>query len=348
MSRYEKFFDTLCEVCRSFGTIEKSDELLNLLVDKAVDTMEVKAACLWMADAEKDEFTRAAQKGLSEAYFHAGPLHIKKVLSTMEKEGYLLAYDAASDPRMEHHESKKTEGIASILALPVRVQGQTIGVLSLYTSQPREFSEEEIKFVRAMAEQGAMMVERSRLLERIRENIGIFLDLAKNMNSSLDIKSVLQTLTKDVAKALKMKGSSIRLLEEDTKELKLVASYGLSQEYLNKGPISSEKSISKALEGEPVIVADATTDMGVQYKEEKKKEGIVSILCVPIMGRDRAIGVMRLYSSTRRSFSQEEVMMVSALAQQGGLAIQNASMYLMLENEMKDLKEDLWGLKSWF
>jgi GAF domain-containing protein len=127
-----------------------------------------------------------------------------------------------------------------------------------------------------------------------------------------------------------------------------VASYGLSEKYLNKGPISAEKSIAEALMGKPVVVKNASADKGVQYKQEKKEEGIVSILCVPIKAKEEVIGVLRLYSATPRDFTEDDIMQVTALAYHGGLAIQNASLYLMLKSDMKELKEEIWSHRRWF
>jgi signal transduction protein with GAF and PtsI domain len=99
-----------------------------------------------------------------------------------------------------------------------------------------------------------------------------------------------------VAEAMGVKAVSIRLLDEADNTLKLVASCGLSDKYLKKGPISAEKSIAEALKGKPVVVRDAATDKGVQYKDEKKEEGIVTILSVPINphARDRAQRRMKM------------------------------------------------------
>jgi GAF domain-containing protein len=97
-----------------------------------------------------------------------------------------------------------------------------------------------------------------------------------------------------------------------------------------------------------VVVKNATIDSGVQYRNEKKDEGIVSILCVPIKTRDKVVGVLRLYSSEEREFTEDEIMFATALAHQGGLAIQNASLYLRLKEDMKDMKEDMWSHRSWF
>jgi len=127
-----------------------------------------------------------------------------------------------------------------------------------------------------------------------------------------------------------------------------VASYGLSETYLDRGPLSSEKSVDETLAGRPVVVTDVQTDPRVQHKKEKAREGIVSILSAPIKTNEKVIGVMRLYSGIRREFTEDEVMLVTALAYLGGMAIQNASLYTLLEEDMKDLKEDVWIYRSWF
>jgi GAF domain-containing protein len=169
-----------------------------------------------------------------------------------------------------------------------------------------------------------------------------------HINASMDIKKIMEILSAGIAKALDVKAVSVRLLDEEERTLKLVASYGLSKEYLMKGPVSAEKSIAEALRGKPVVVRNASSDEGVQYREEKKAEGIVSILCVPIKEREKVIGVLRLYTDREREFTADDILLVSALAHQGGIALQNASLFLALKEDMKDLKDDLWSHRSWF
>jgi GAF domain-containing protein len=223
-----------------------------------------------------------------------------------------------------------------------------IGGLSLFTESPRHFSPEEIDFATAMAEQGGMAIEHARLFEKIRKNTSLILDLAVNINSSLDMKQILHILTAEIAEALKVKASSILLVDEEKRTLEFVASYGLSETYLNRGPLSLEKSVDETLAGSPVVIPDVQTDPRVQHKKEKEREGIVSILSVPIKTKEKVIGVMRLYSGSPREFSEEDILLVTALAYLGGLAIQNASLYLTLETDMKDLKADIWSHRSWF
>lgn len=347
MTKKDDYFKAICKVSRTFGTTLDKDEILRLIVQSAVETMEGKAACLWLMDKNKDEFVPMAQKGLSEEYFQTA-ISLGEIASIVQKEGHLHAYDATTDVRLEHHEAKKNEGIASILIVPAMVKGRLIGVLSLFTSEPRSFSGDEIDFLTALAEQGGMAIEHARLFEKIKENTRLFHDLAVNINSTLDVKSIFQTLAADVAKGLGVKAASVLIIDKEKQTLELVAGYGLSKEYLDRGPLSVGKSMADTIKGQSVVIKDAVTDKRIQHREEKRREGIASILSVPIKAKDEIIGALRLYSGVPRDFTEDEVMLVSALAFHGGLAIQNASSYLTLQEDMEDLKEDMWSHRSWF
>jgi GAF domain-containing protein len=348
MSPEQDYFKAICTVSRALGTTLNRDELLNLIVECAIEVMKVKAARLFLYDEEEVEFIPVAQKGLSENYMRYGLTEPGKIVPILKRDGHIFSYDSTSDSRLNAHDIKKAEGIASILVVPVTVDGKLIGGLSLFTDSPRNFSQIEIDFATAMAEQGGMAIEHARLFGAIKKNTSLFLDLAVNINSSLDMKKILHILTAEIAEALKVKASSILLIDEEKRTLEFVASYGLSEAYLDRGPLSSEKSVDETLAGSPVLITDVQTDSRVKHKKEKEREGIVSILSVPIKTSDKVIGVMRLYSGVRRVFTEEEVMLVTALAYLGGLAIQNSSLYLMLESDMKDLKADIWSHRSWF
>ena len=345
------YFHSLSKLSREFGTAQSHDELLHLIVDRTVKTMKAKAAAIFLMEGESENTKKniaVARIGLSDKYINAGSDHAAKITPQLLKDGYIYFPDATTDPRLMNHEIKKAEGIGSILTVPIMVKGKMMGVLSLYTSDIRKFTPDEIEFVAILAEQGGIAIKHAHLLKRLRDNTAMFLKLAASISSSLDVKKIFQTLTEDIAKNFNVKAASVRLLDDDRRTLKLVASFGLSEQYLKKGEISAEKSIAQALKGKPVVVKDASTDAGVQYKKEKQEEGIVSILCVPIKSMDTVIGVLRLYSDKIRNFTEDEITLVTALAYQGGLAIQNASLYLAVQEDIKGLQEDIWSSKSWF
>ncbi len=349
MTVKKDYFKTFCNISKAFGSTRKRDELLDLIVGSAIEAMDAKAASLFLKGKQRDVFESVCQKGLSENYLHSDPYRVQKMSDEMVKNGYLAFEDVTTDPRILNRQAKIDEGIASILVVPVTVEDKIIGVLALYTADIRKFSEDEIAFLGALAEQGGIAIQNSRLLRRIIRNTYLFHDLADSINSTnLDIKKIFHIMTADIAEALGMKGVNIRLVNKTSDTLDLVASYGFSEAFLNKGPVHTDKSVTQALQGETVVIRDATTDERVQYPDAMKKEGVVSMLVVPIQSGDEVIGVMRLCSGEERSFGEDMIILVEALAHQGGIAIQNASLYLSLQEDKKSLEQDIWSHRAWF
>ena len=124
MTRDKDFFQTFCTLSQAFSTAATVDELLELIVRSATETMHGKAACLFLADQKQDIFVPTTQFGLSDKYLHANPLKAKKIVEALKKQGHLVFEDAATDPRLENHEAKKAEGIASILTVAVMVDNR--------------------------------------------------------------------------------------------------------------------------------------------------------------------------------------------------------------------------------
>jgi GAF domain-containing protein len=342
------YFDAICKVSRAFGTTLNKDELLKLIVESTLETMKVKAALLFLHDEERDQFRAVAQKGLSETYVKQGLTQPGKLVPLMEKEGHFFAHDCTTDSRVDGHEVKKAEGLASLLIVPVMVRGKLIGGLALFTDSPRDFTRQQIDFASALAEQGGMAIEHARLIEQIRRNTNLFLDLAVDINSSLNVKEVLHALTVHVAETLNVKGSALLLLDEKTRKLECIASHGLSDTYLNRGPLHIEGSIQQTLEGNPVLIRDVAADPRVKHKKAKEKEGIASLLSLPVKTKQGIIGVLRLYSAVAREYTDDDIRLLTALAHLGGIGIQNASLYLVLEKDMTDLREEIWAHRSYF
>jgi signal transduction histidine kinase len=159
-------------------------------------------------------------------------------------------------------------------------------------------------------------------------------DIAKAVTSTLNFTEVLNTIARLATKAMNAKACSIRLLHEDRRQLGIEAAFGLSEDYLAKGPVDLDKSLVDrgALRGKAVVILDVTKDPGFQYPEEAKKEGIRSVLCVPLTVREKPIGVLRLYTGEIHRFTDEEIDFLSTLAGQGGVAIENARTYQRLED----------------
>lgn len=348
MAEAYQYFTIIRKISEASRTTRDMNTLLNLIVESAVQALDGKAACLFLADELKEFYRPVAQVGLSAHYLHAQEKESKKIATYLIKEGHVYYRDATTDPRLEHHDRKKAEGIGSILVVPAIVHGELMGVLTLYTAEIREFSKDAIDFLRILAESSGLAIENARLLNSLRQNTQMFSQLAASIASSLEVKTILQTLTEEICKTLDIKAASIRLLNDERTTLQMVAHYGLSEKYVGTMVVSSEKSITDALNGKPVMIVDVAADKTVRRKKEKQEEGIASLLSVPIKTREEVIGILRLYSGTRRAFTEDEILLVTALANLGGLAIQNAGLYLMLQSDLKEMKEASWTYKCWF
>jgi GAF domain-containing protein len=168
------------------------------------------------------------------------------------------------------------------------------------------------------------------------------------VNSSLKLSDVLVAVVRSVAEVLQAKACAIRLLDDEGKVLDLVASFGLSERYLHKGPVSVSASLidREALTGKAVSVGEVAADPRLQYPGELAREGIVSVLCAPLIRHDAPIGVMRVYTGERHTFAQDEIDFLQALADICALSIENARMYEALQRTYTAGMDALWGRSS--
>lgn len=156
-------------------------------------------------------------------------------------------------------------------------------------------------------------------------------EIAKEINSSLAVDQVLNAIVESTAKAIGVKGCSLMLLTPDGEQLIHTIAYGLSDWYLRKGPVKADLVISEALHGKPVAVTDIATDPRVQYREQAVKEGIASMLSIPLRLRDKVTGILRIYTADSRQFSPQEIDFLEAVANLGAIALERAQSHQTLE-----------------
>jgi putative nucleotidyltransferase with HDIG domain len=163
---------------------------------------------------------------------------------------------------------------------------------------------------------------------RVREMQNLY-EVARTVSSSLRIREVLDTIANQAVSAMDARACSIRLLDEETGELERAASSGLSDSYWEKGPVTvSESGLDeRVLQGEAVEVYDAQTDERWQYPEAAKREGVTSVLSLPLQARDSILGVMRIYAQRKRHFSEDEIDLLGAFAHSAAVGIENAKLY---------------------
>ncbi|MFB3884760.1 MAG: GAF domain-containing protein [Thermodesulfobacteriota bacterium] len=157
--------------------------------------------------------------------------------------------------------------------------------------------------------------------------LSAFMQITRAISSSLDLEEIPHLIVKKTCETTGSKGCALMLLDEAGQRLEVRASFGLSDPYVGKGPVFADKSISDTLKGEPVIIRDPSSDPRIQYPEEAKKEGIASIVSVPIKAKGRIIGVLRLYTPVPCQFTQDDIQFLLAVAEHCGIVIENARLH---------------------
>jgi len=336
------YMENYQNICKAISTSLSLEEVLKLIVTNVVRVMNVKASLLRLLNKDTNQLEIAAYHGLSASYANKGPVQYDASIDDALAGKAVSIYDITADKNARYRKEAEREGIRSILSIPLRFKDEVIGVLRMYTAEPVGYSDEDLKFVAAIAEQAAIAIMNARMFEksvsREREYLNVFQTVTDAVSGTLNVGEVLGLIVKKIPEVLHLKGATIRLLDETGTELKLVAAHGLSEKYLNKGPVDTEENIRAALNESPVAISDAATDPRIRYKREAEEEGIKSMLTLPIIARGKVIGVLRLLTGHPRHFSNEEIDFAASLAKQCGTAIENARLYEGQYREIKYLK----------
>lgn len=203
---------------------------------------------------------------------------------------------------------------------------------------PKPFTPEELLEVTEKA------LAKTRKARRDREIEQTYAEAEKALTSSLDLKELLNLICASVVRLFKVKGSSLLMYRKKDQTLEIASSFGLSDQYLQKGLMNSSKSIAEVLEsGQPLLIDEWDFDAKLQYPAEAKKEGIVSVLSVPLELGGTILGFLRIYSSEKRSFDSEEMNLLVKFAEQGARAIENAMSYERVRTDIEGMKKSIPG-----
>jgi GAF domain-containing protein len=156
----------------------------------------------------------------------------------------------------------------------------------------------------------------------------LFWKISGSVVSGRYLHEILHLIVTMTAEVMRSKICSILLLDETNQELVIEATQSSSVDYVKKPNINVEQSISgRAIrERQPVIVPDVTREKQYRFPDIAKREKIVSLLCVPMMIGKRAIGVINVYTAELRQFSDVEIKLLQAVANQAAVAIENTKL----------------------
>ena len=152
-------------------------------------------------------------------------------------------------------------------------------------------------------------------------DIDLFKTVFRAIAQSDNLEIMANHLTQLLVAALEIKGCTIFALNPEYDELEVLASFGLSTDYIQKGPVLSDKSIADTFSGKPFVIPDIKSSDKLQYPEDAEKEGVNAIVSVPINFYGRVIGALRLYHHEIWDISDRDVDSLLVLAENIGLAM---------------------------
>ncbi|MCL5674595.1 MAG: GAF domain-containing protein [Candidatus Omnitrophica bacterium] len=235
------------------------------------------------------------------------------------------------DERFKPIDKLNEDKYESYIGAPIKTDNEVLGVLSLKKRRSHKWQDKEIKFIKEAGIISGKLFQKYQSYEDLEkkahklENIG---QISKTIISGKYLQEILNLIVSLTAEATGSKICSIMLLDEKKNELEIKASQSLSSEYLNKANLKIGESISgKALlNKKPVIILDVTKEPLYQYPEIAKKEGLVSLLAVPMILKGKSIGVINSYTDYPHNFTEEEIDHLLTVAAQSAIAIENTKL----------------------
>lgn len=173
--------------------------------------------------------------------------------------------------------------------------------------------------------------------------LGVLRETAHTLSGVQQESDVVHALLVQVVSALEARGALVRLLSPDGDELLPASALGLSEEYLDKGPVRVAESQvdQRVLAGEVVITPDVTREPGAQYPEAAAREGLRGMVAVPLLVRGRVIGVLRIYVDEVSALGREDILLVDTLADMGALVLEKIHLHQSLYHIAQALNTSL-------
>lgn len=163
------------------------------------------------------------------------------------------------------------------------------------------------------------------------------------ITSDLYIEDILRLIVIVTAEIMKSKICSLMLLDEKKQEISIRATQSMSDEYNKKPPLKAKEGIvGKAIvQKKPIAILDVTQEKEYKYRDIAVKEGLKSMLCVPMIVKGKAIGVINCYTQKPHNFTKTEINMLTSVANQAAVAIENTELIV----KTKVIQEELESRK---
>ncbi len=303
--------------------------MLRLIVTVTANVMDSKICSLWILDERDQKLKLKATQSISEEYLKERSLALGEgVVGTVALHNKPMAIsDVLREPLYKEKDLARREGLVSMLSVPMCLKEKVIGVINCYTSTPRAFSRAEEEILLTIANQAAICIENSGLME------------------TLDVDEILRLVLEGVIKNIGFDRARLYLINEKRNVLECKMAVGVDVEKI-KGielPLKPEVSVvsRSVIEKKPYVIPDAMNDPRVN-PVLKEKFNLHSLVVIPLLAKEKALGAIAAdHIEPGKKLTQETLNSVMAVAQQAGLAIQNASMYQELKHFSQKMEEKI-------
>ncbi len=223
-------------------------------------------------------------------------------------------------------------GIQSEMAVPLVMEGEVRGVLNVDADRPEAFSLEDQELLEELAGHAAQVIRNTWLYEQLRHKtrfLETLVSVGQSINSSLNLDDVLEGITREAAVLIPAQVASLQLLDVTGDWLELRAQHGAGTDYQERPRLSVDDSFlgSVVRRRKPSQVENMQTSPQYQHPEIARREGLVSLLSVPLIFNEQCLGTLNVYTDVPHVFSNEEVSTLTALSELSALAIEKARLY---------------------
>jgi signal transduction protein with GAF and PtsI domain len=323
--------DVLHRITESISSTLDLEAVLKHIVDVVVEVTKADACLLYLLSDSGEELILRASKNPHPKLIGRITIGIGEGITgwvARERTRVVIPSSANDDPRFKFFHNLPEDRYQAFVSVPIMAKKEVVGVINVQHKRPRRYRPDELALLSTIANQVGGAIENARLYAEMRRK-ALQLDTLSQVSATLAsnrlIEDVLQLIVTMTAQMMNSKICSIMLVDEESSELRIVATQSLSEQYRRKPSLKLGQSISgrAVLERRPIIVPDVVKERDYMYPEMARKEGLCSLLSVPMLIRDRAVGIINSYTSVPHNFTAEEIKVLQAIANQAAIAIEN-------------------------
>jgi GAF domain-containing protein len=325
----------LREIIRTISQAHDLDTTLTTITRKTAEVMGMDSCSLYLLDPQGEYLVLRATTGLAADAVGRARLRVGQGLTGWAAlhEQPAWSSNAPADPRVVLLPETEELRFKSLLAVPLVVGGRVLGAMNVQTRNTHEFTEDEVELLSMIADLAGGAIEKATLHDHMRRQIrelSTLAELSQTLTSPLYLEQVLQVIVEMAARMLEARLCSLLLLDESAGLLRPAAAHPANEAYTERAPIPVGSGIAGrvAQTGEMELVADLLAEPRFSDPEFARREGLRSMVSVPLRVRDRVIGVLNCYRGRPAAFSPADVNLLTTLATQTALAIENANLVM--------------------